>query len=220
MLDKNLTELKNLKSTYIKIWLAYYKEANLKLIEDKFDRLITFFEEIKYELANDALTEPLISSKWIYCQKGEDNYHSNSIFKKQFSLSGNILTANVQLLGDTYSKLYVNGNFVDEVYVRRSLSLYTESERVKYLDISGHLESGENIIEVKVESFNRNPSAGFNLAGEIKTDEGTINILSDESWLTKPNDSSTDWEQAVSKPYAFEIVAPNFKTGRPSWIER
>lgn len=220
MLDNSLKALQNLKSNYRKIWLSYYKEANLKLIEDKFDRLITYFEEIKFELADDSLTEPLIASKWIYCKNGEQDYHSKLLFKKQIDFSGKIIKANVHLLGDTYAKLYINGNFVDEVYVRRSLSLFTESARIKYLDISGYLENGGNLIEVKVENFNRNPSAGFNLIAEIETDEGTINILSDESWFTKPADSSTDWEQAVSKPYAFEIVAPNFKTGRPGWIER
>jgi hypothetical protein len=220
MIDHNISKLKELKISYRQVWTTYYKEANLNMIEDKFDRLISYYEEIKSDLSGDTLTEPLIESKWIYCSNGEEGYYSKAVFKKNFDLPGKILNAHLQFLGDTHAKLYINGNFIDEVYVRRSLSLLTEYDRIKYVDIAEHLRTGGNLIEVQAESFNRNPAAGFNLIAEIETDEDTVTLMSDESWLTKPADDSADWANAVSKPYRFEIVAPNFKTGRTSWIER
>jgi hypothetical protein len=220
MIDNDLTELKKLKTGYRQIWITYYKEANLNLIEDKFDRLISYFEEIKSELAEDSLADPLIASKWIYCGNKEGGYYPKSVFSKEIKISGNILNAHLQLMGDSYAKLYINGDLIDEVYARRSGSLYTESKRIKYIDISKYIRSGNNVFEVRAESFSSNPAAGFNLIAEIQTDEGNINLLSDESWLAKPMDSDSGWQNAVSKPYRYEVVAPNFKTGRPSWIER
>ena len=220
MLDNNLTALKKLKTGYRRIWTSYYKEANLNLIENKFERLISYFEEIKSELAEDSLADPLIASKWIYCGNREGGYYPKSVFSKELNISGNILNAHLQLMGDSYARLYINGDLIDKVYVRRSGSLYTESDRIKYIDISEYLRTGKNVFEVRAESFDRNPAAGFNLIAEIETDQGNISLLSDESWLAKPMESGSGWQNAVSKPYRYEVVAPNFKTGRPGWIER
>lgn len=219
-IDDNITELSKLKTGFREIWLTYYKEANLERIEDKFDRLNQYFEEIKSELERDTISNPLIKSEWIYCADENGSYHSKAKFKKEFDISGSVQRAALHLLGDTHAKLFINGEFVDEVYVRRSLSLYTEYERIKYIDIQSYLRGGNNLIELEVESYNSKPYAGFNLIAEVITDNGTVNIMSDEDWLTMPHDKSAEWSRAVSKPYSFEVVGPDFNKGRPGWIER
>lgn len=215
-----LKKLVELKSDYKNMWNKYYKSANLNMIEDKFDRLKSYFEEVKSDLQNDSLKSPELESDWIYCPKDSSEYFSRSEFIKEFELDGSPKEAKLQFLGDTYVKLYINDKYIDEVYVRRSLSLWTEYKRIKYLDVTDYLQEGENSIKVVAESFNRAPFAGFNLTSRIATNEDTLFIKSDESWMARPVDSGEDWSRAKKKDYRFTIVSPNFNTDRASWIER
>ncbi|MCX6150813.1 MAG: family 20 glycosylhydrolase [Ignavibacteriales bacterium] len=221
MIDQNVSSLKKLKDEYKFIWLKYYKPENLWMIEDKFNRLISYFEETKNQVTDGELKNPQLASKWIYVKTGDTTFSRSARFKKNFTISEIPQTAHLQLLGDTYAKLYINGNFVDEVYARRSLSLWSEYKRIKFLDIAKYLKKGENEIVVEVKNYNRTGSAGFNLISQIETGNSTLEILSDESWQGQDLSDNTDsWNSTVIKDYPFIITAPNFKTGRSSWIER
>lgn len=220
LIDKNISDIKSLKAEYKILWLKYYKPENLSMIEDKFDRLAKYFEEIKVKLnKNEALTSPTLASKWIYSKKDNDsNLVKEAVYKKEFDLdempSGGLL----QLMGDTHAKLTINGKFVDEVYARRSLSLLIDYKRIKLLDITKFLQKGKNVIEVETETFNRSGSAGVNIISEITCGNKKIAVLSDESWQAKTGND--DWKNAVIKSYPYEIIAPDFSTKRTSWIER
>ncbi|MCK5088281.1 MAG: hypothetical protein KAQ90_12205, partial [Melioribacteraceae bacterium] len=188
---------------------------------DKFNRLISYFEETKSELKRGRLINPQIESKWIYCLKNRRRNYDKAIFKKEIVLNEKITSAFLQLLGDTHAKLYINGNYVDEVYAKRTLSLLVDYRRIKFLDISEYLKTGKNKIEVRVEKFRGNSGGGFNLIAEIKTSNRKILITSDESWKSKPAESkNAKWRSAVSKDYRYIVIAPNFETKRTSWIER
>ena len=220
-IDKNIEQLEKLKIDYQKLWLKYYKEENLYMIVDKFNRLISYFEETKSELKRGRLINPQIESKWIYCLKNRRRNYDKAIFKKEIVLNEKITSAFLQLLGDTHAKLYINGNYVDEVYAKRTLSLLVDYRRIKFLDISEYLKTGKNKIEVRVEKFRGNSGGGFNLIAEIKTSNRKILITSDESWKSKPAESkNAKWRSAVSKDYRYIVIAPNFETKRTSWIER
>jgi hypothetical protein len=221
LIDQNISTLKDLKSRYKDIWLRYYKEANLDMIEDKFERLISYFEETKNELQKeDTLTSPLIESDWIYCKTG-DKFADKAVFKRTIDIGEDVKQAHLQLLGDTYAKLYINGEFVEQVFARRSLSLLVDYERIKFLDATKYFKKGENTIRVEVENFNRNGEAGFNLISQIETSEKTIKLLSNSSWLAKPMASDVEkWKYAVPQDYRYPVIAPNFETKRMSWIER
>ncbi|HAP35063.1 MAG TPA: hypothetical protein DCQ28_03650, partial [Bacteroidetes bacterium] len=67
----------------------------------------------------------------------------------------NIRSAKVQLLGDTWTKLYVNGKKIGEVSARRSLSLLVETERAKIFDILPFLSDSLNIISVESQNFQK-----------------------------------------------------------------
>jgi hexosaminidase len=221
LIDKNISDLKSLKNEYKTLWLKYYKQDNLNLIENKFDRLIAYFDEIKGQVnRNEHLVKPLISSKWIYSPVKNDTTvtATQATFKKEFELDEAPSSAMLQLLGDTHARLTINGKFVDEVFVRKSLSLVTEYKRIKFIDVARYLVKGANTIEVEVETFNSNGSAGFNLISEIKCGDKITNLISDNSWQTK--NSVTDWENAFVKAYPFEVISPDFSTKRTSWIER
>ncbi|MAT58376.1 MAG: hypothetical protein CMF23_10440 [Ignavibacteriae bacterium] len=215
MIDKNIENFANLKKNFENIWLKYYKEANLWMIKDKIDRLVQYFEETKAAVKNDNLEIPLAKSEWIYCKVNDSTFAGKAEFVKKVNLD-KVDEAVIQLIGDTYSKLYINGKFVDEVYVRRSLSLYTEYDRIKTLDVKEFLTTGENEIKIISEIFADDGKAGFNLVGRINGEM----IYSDESWKAKPFDSQMEYTNAVKQNYRYELIQPNFDAKRTSWIER
>jgi hypothetical protein len=146
-----------------------------------------------------------------------------------FNLTQPVSVARLQLIGDTYAKMWVNGVEVGEVFARRSLSLLVEHKRVKMWDVTSLLKPGENVIAVEVVNYNAFGSAGFNLYGELTSGSLKTKILSDATWrvgqeapegwrLAKFDDR--DWSIAAPKQYPFQVIQPDFDTGRLSWIER
>ncbi len=226
-IDNNIGLLKSLKQEFQKLWLKYYKESNLNMIEDKFDRLISYFTEIKENLLSQNIFNfnPLLDSKWLYLKNEDSSYASNAEFTTSFELDTYPDEAYLQLLGDTYVKLFINGKYVDKVYSKRSLSLLVDYKRIKFIDIKPFLISGKNSINIIAESYNLRNGAGFNLIGNITWGSQEIKIKSDDSkfsdikWLGRMIGGDS-WREPLSKTYPFEIVAPNFKTKRTSWIER
>jgi hypothetical protein len=226
-IGENVNSLKSLKQDFRKLWLRYYKESNLNMIEDKFDRLILYFQEINENLASGSLQNfnPLIASKWLYFKPNDSIYASKAEFTATFDLEGNIEEALFQLMGNTFVKLFINGKFVDEVFARHSLSLLVDYKRIKLIDVKPYLVSGRNTIQIAAENYNPNNGAGFNLLGRIKSGSIEQIIMSDDSknaelrWSGREI-GSIDWKDVVSKPYPLEITAPNFDIKRTSWIER
>lgn len=226
-IGENVAHLNSLKEEYRKLWLRYYKEDNLNMIEDKFTRLISYFNEIKEQLLNNRIQEfnPLLSSKWLYLKSSDTTFARKAEFTISFDLSAKPSSAYLQFMGDTYVQLYINNMFIDKTYARRSLSLLVEYKRIKFIDIKPLLTLGKNTITVTAESFHPKNGAGFNLIANIEYEDSTLLIQSDDSvnsnikWLGRENTSS-NWREPVSKQYPFEIISPNFKTKRTSWIER
>lgn len=220
MIDKNISELQSLKSEYKILWLKYYKPDNLYMIEDKFDRLASYFKEVKQKITNkETVVYPLLSSKWIYLSAEKDsNLVKEAKFKKEFELTEEPSSALLQIMGDTHAKLSINGKFVDEVYTRRSLSILVDYKRIKMIDITKLLHKGKNVIEVETENFNKTGSAGVNITSEIIIGGKKLSIQTDESWSGR--NSKIDWKNVSTKAYPFEVIAPDFSTKRTSWIER
>lgn len=221
MINQNIVELNTLKDQYEQIWLNYYKPENLGLILDKFNRLISYFKESEQQINNDTINSPEIVSSWIYCAKNRRRSYDKANFKKEFTLKGDVESALLQLIGQGHVKLYVNGEFVGEVFARSSGSLIVELKKYLFVDISNYLKSGRNNIEVRAESYRGNSGAGINVISEIKTDEETRLILSDKTWRSRPADkSNAKWKKPIIKKYRYPVIAPNFQTKRTSWIEK
>lgn len=240
IINKNIQTLKKLKDRFSELWKDYYKPANLNMIDDKFDRLISYWNEIKADLKEGELKDPLLKSKWIYFPTADSNFADvrdeskimrdsvkSAIFKKEFSIGSNIEEAYFQLMGDTYAKLFINGEFVDEVYARRSGSLLVDYRRIKFIDVKPFLKEGENEIKIEAKNFENTNyrenfklgDAGVNITGFIKTAERIIQIETNNSWNVR-KEISEEWETAVEREYRFMVIAPNFETKRSSWIER
>jgi len=219
MILENILRLETLKVEFKSIWTKYYKPDNLNMIEDKFNRLIQYFKEIKEELKNDKLTSPLLPNKWCYAKVGKNDY-KEAEFEYSFEINKPVVTAKLQLLADTYAELYINGEYVDRVYARRTLSLAVDYRRIIYRDINKYLKEGENEIRVICKNFNARGAAGFNIISEIDYSDGSKDIIAtSDDWKFKLPGRS-DLYDAAAEDYRREVIAPNFETNRTSWIER
>jgi hypothetical protein len=218
---ENIKRLTDLKKRYETIWLTYYKPEGLSLIDAKFDRLMAYFEEAETLAGEKALKgyDHTIPSKWAYA-KTDAGLAKSAAFTYKFNLPSPVDSAKAQLIADTRGQLYVNGSLIGEVYVRRSLSLVTEEKRILYTDISKYLKAGENEIRVEADNYNRTGFAGFNFISEVYAKSGVTVIKSgaEAGWTAKLSDGKE--AAAVEQAYPYTVIAPNFKTNRPSWIER
>ncbi len=220
LIDDNIIELKNLKITYEKLWLTYYKKENLYMIMDKFDRLISYFEETKEAIENGILTEPTIESKWIYASKRKQTAYKKAEFKREFTIKNKVKKAQLQLLADTHAKLYINDKFIEEIYSKRSLSLLTEYDRFLFLDVTKYFKKGKNNIKVIAESYKGKKGAGINFIAKITTTNGSFEVISDKKWMSRSVDPKRKWKKSISKDYKYPVIAPDFNSKRTSWIER
>jgi len=220
LINQNITDLNVLKEEYKKLWMHYYKEDNLNMIMDKFDRLISYFEETKEDIKNGVLSEPTIESKWIYAVKYENEAHDKAEFKREFYIKDDIKSANIQLMADTHARLYINDNYIGEIYSRRSLSLLTEYDRFLFLDAKKYFSKGQNVIKIEAESYKGSTGAGINFIAEISTTDGSFEVISDEKWMSRSSDTKLEWQKSITKDYKFPVIAPNFNRKRTSWIER
>ena len=219
LIDENISTLTELKKDFVKYWLRTNKENNLWMIEDKFDRLITSFVDTKTQISNNNLTTPLIESKCILHSAEKDSITESAIFQYKFELDEKIESAHLQLIADGQAKLFINDKYVDQVYVKRSGSLWLEQQRVKLIDVKKYLKVGINTITVEAKNY-KLKNACINLLGNIVTENGSIKILTNEEWQSRET-TNDNWINAVVKiKDRSEIISPNFNTLRKSWIER
>ncbi len=220
--EKLTNELGVLKMEYGKLWKEYYREDNLHMIMDKFERLTSYLEEIKSALQNGELYDPKIKSEWIYYPSDEDELVKSAEFSKNFTLENVPGKAFAHFMGDTHAKLKINGEQISEIYARRTLSLVVEYGRIRMIDITGNLREGENKIEVEANNYYGKGEAGFNLYIQCGEGEQMIEVCSDSTWNVKKLPGSEDDKKvkARAEEYRFEVIAPDFERGRSGWIER
>lgn len=219
LIEENISTLRQLKNDFKELWLRTNKDANLWMIEEKFDRLIAYFEETISKIEKDDLNSVLIKSKCIFNQSDNDKPITNATFTKTIKIDEEINSAYLQFLAHGHAQLFINNKYVEEVYVKRSGSLWLEQQRVKLIDIKDFLETGNNEIKVSVKNY-KNRTACLNLIAQLKTKSETKMFYSDENWKTY-NPVSDEWINAsVHKHEKIEIIEPNFNTLRKSWIER
>ncbi|MCX6276027.1 MAG: family 20 glycosylhydrolase [Bacteroidetes bacterium] len=217
-IQSNVDELKVLREEYKALWMKTNKADNLYLVEDKFNRMLGYFNEIQNQLVIGKLKPPVLESKWIYSKTNDTTYAPKATFRYEFDLKSKPSSALLQLIGDSYCKLYVNGTLADSVFACLQLSLKVEYGRVKMKDVTSLLKPGKNIIEVEAESFRKVPAAGCNVIGLIKSGNETLEIYSNDQW--KSTTDGTNWLPVAFKNYPYTVVSPDFGTRRPSWIER
>ncbi len=226
--DSLFASVVRLKRNYSRLYLRTNCYPMLQLIEKRFadqeKELKTGTGEL---LAGNASFDQLIPSGFIYFPGSRPNTNGamkvdTATFDKTISLTDLPENDSLQLIGDAYCRLFINGVFVGEVQARRTLTWDVEKERVRVFDISKFLHRGQNSITVQAENFGPNSSAGCNVYAEI----GTDTLKTDESWnvsrgiVSTDSLSTTKWTNAAQYENSWLISAPNFSMGLKSWIER
>jgi len=237
LLCKNVVDgLVSVRSEFEKVWLTTNKPQNIDRLLLRYDRQSAYWNELSEQIQRgDSVISPQLKSQWIYHPKANGGVkdtlqQSKAYFRKAVVLQKNIRSAKVQLLGDTWTKLYVNGKKIGEVSARRSLSLLVETERAKIFDILPFLSDSLNIISVESQNFQEKGFAGVNVYGEIVAQDGTVHaLMTDTTWSVSnstakgwnmPTFKTDSWSFAVAKNYGVPVVAPNLSTNRTSWFER
>ncbi len=240
-------ELESLKSDYRQLWLKTNKVPNLELLMARYERQASYWRDKIAEVKRGEFwVDPVIESQWIYHPNAHPMYQRHArfdgltgedttqvpmaFFRKAFTVPNGVKSAKVQLIGDTYDKLYVNGNFVGEVSARRSLSLGVESQRVKIFDVAKFLNDSTNVFAIEARNYSPTGSAGVNIYCELTLSDSSIEkILTDSTWKVSdvapagwmmPGFNDSTWVNAAALPYPSVIVRPNFSEGRTSWIEQ
>ncbi len=224
------------RSEFEKVWMTTNKPHGLEYLVRRYERQAAYWNELAEQVQRgDRAIDPAIKSQWIYHPKANQNPKDSvqvqkAYFRKKFTLPDNVTSAKLQLMGDTWVKVSVNGKLAGEVIARRSLSLIVENERAKIFDIRPLLNDSVNIISVESQNFQTGGFAGVNVYSEIVSSGGSVQtVMTDSSWKVSDasnkgwetisfNDSS--WVSAMPKNFPYPIVKPNLTTGRTSWFER
>jgi len=229
-------ELIPLRSEVQQLWLSTNKPEGLDNVLRRWDRQTAFWQEKMSEVQRGTFwVDPELESKWIYYptitpQAGDTIRVQHAWFRKQFVRPSDLRSATLQLIGDTYVKLWVDSVYVGEVYARRSNSLSAEYKRVKVFDILPLLKDSVNVLAAEAQDFSENGSGGLNIYCELQESNGSVDkIVSDTTWSVTDTVSAgwqsvsyddARWIRPGEKKYPYEIVRPDFATGRSSWIEQ
>lgn len=227
--------LSELKERFRELWLRTNKSDNLDLLMRRYDRQIAYWEEKLAEIrSGQQAVDPNIPASWIYHPEAlpllrDSTQVQHAYFRKLFDLATSPESALLQLIGESFATVSVNGTNVGQVYATRSLSLSVEYERVKLFDIAPYLRTGKNVIAAEVQNFFEGKSAGLNVYVEITSRAMTDTILTDSTWLASDTADAVwtaidyddgGWRSSKSWPWRWTVVRPNFATRRTSWIER
>ncbi|MFX1452024.1 MAG: glycoside hydrolase family 20 zincin-like fold domain-containing protein [Promethearchaeota archaeon] len=229
LISKLREDFKNIKGTYMDLWLRCAKPDGLKRLLPYYDWLDYLYIKKLEEIENNInWTNPFLESEWIGCP--EKNLHQDyRYFRKTFTLSNQkVKKAFLQGISNHYMKVSINGSELGEVFSRFSLTVKPIDERVKVFDITEHLKE-KNVITVEAANFVDDINA-INIYAEIYFENNEMQIIkSDENWKTNKaeiinwkelgfNDSL--WERAksygVPPEFNGEITRPYFLDNFPS----
>lgn len=231
-----IDDLSVLRPEFESLWNRTNKPEGLEYLLLRYDRQTAFWKE-KIDEVNrgEFWVNPEIESSWIYhpdiVKEGKKAVQvQHAYFRKVVHLPTGVRSAKLQLIGDTYVRLSVNGHEVGDVFVRRSNSLSAEHKRIKLFEVGPFLDGPSAVITAEASEYSTTGSAGLNLYGEVQLNDGSfVTITSDSTWhvTTAPGSSWKDpsfddsrWDHAVVKQYPYPVDRPDFKTNRLSWIEQ
>jgi len=213
-LDKIKEKTIYLKEKYEKLWLRAAKRPNLDVILNLFDFLINCYTEKNNQIQEKVFfKDPYLSSEWIWARETKSPAKPR-YFRKIIEINQPVKQALIQGISSNDMKIFVNGEYIGEVFSRFSMSILPIINRVKVFDITKKLEKGKNVIAIEAYNYQGFKGA-INIFGQIQLKDDTIQeILTDKTWLTNKKDifENDDWLKV-------EFKDPNWKPaksyGRP-----
>ncbi|MCL5267213.1 MAG: beta-N-acetylhexosaminidase [Bacteroidetes bacterium] len=226
--DHLVSSVASLKAEYTRLYLRTNRYPMLQLLEGRFeDQEKDLKQGTAQMLAGNSNYNQLITSNFIYYPESrpyarEDFKIDSATFLKTIDLTRVPEHAEVQLIGDTYCKLFVNGTYIGDVKARRTLTLNVERKRVQVFDVGQFLRKGANTFMVQAVNFDRFGSAGCNIIAQI----GNDTLKTDSTWKVAKGIISPDGVTSArfvgARPYdnGWTVTAPDFSLKLRSWIER
>lgn len=226
--DTLLGTIGKIKEEYTKMYLRTNRYPMLQLLEGRFEDQEKDLKQGSAEmLAGNSDYNQLITSQFVYYPGSRPHAREGSkvdtaTFMKTVDLENVPGHSEVQLIGDTYCKLFVNGKYVGDVKARRTLTLNVERKRVQVFDLDKFLHKGENTFMVQAVNFDRFGSAGCNVIAQI----GNDTLRTDSTWkvakgIVAPEGiESASFLEAAPYDNGWTVTAPDFSLKLRSWIER
>ncbi len=234
-IDSTILLVEYLKELYQSAWLSVYRDNNLESYFNYFNMLIEDYFTLSAQVSEDKLTSPLLQSKWIYdCDAEGKNCQSSTTFRTLVYLDTLASRAILQCIANTYAELYVNGQYVDKVYVRNAKNLYLNSQKIKFFNIKNYLFQGSNEIVFRVSNYNQglqhygmetDTTASLNVTGVITLENfERVYVNTSSLWQTKiiqekENEKINIWKRAYEKVPNIKIIAPDLINEFPSRIQ-
>jgi len=239
-------EITTLQSRFDKLWLRTNRKANLDLVNRLFNYQKIYLDNIVQALRKNSWdTSFKISSRFIAANGATDSSDIHEVYlRKSFNLNPqkHIKKAYLQMVGDSYVTLYLNGKKVGETVAKREGSLGIDLKRSKYWNVTKQLNSkSKNEIAARVISYQQLPqsvkesvswlhdrTASANIYLKVEYKDGSKQIIkSNRYWKTstsKQNDWTSiafdddDWLPASIVDGPATVYKPQFQDGLPSFV--
>ncbi|MHA1998738.1 MAG: glycoside hydrolase family 20 zincin-like fold domain-containing protein [Promethearchaeota archaeon] len=229
-----LSEIKDQRERYEKLWLKNAGRANLDRILRFYDWQIYWQEQKISQIRNGVSWEnPYVESAWI-CFDETKMHQDPRFFRKTFELTGEKLSqveaAWIEVMPGNHAIVWVNGKEIGQAKANYAQGAPVLSHRCEYWGID-NLRAGKNVIAVKNTNFMKGRPI-LNVYIEVHMKDGTVKkIISDGTW--KATDELVDgWQDVgydsnswsnckvlgVPPKIMGEISKPRFKLGWKSKI--
>ena len=183
-IDVLISELSALIEEYEILWRNCAKEEGFKSIKVQYMWLLKFYKEKVNELKNNIKwKDPNISSELIYLNSKELHKPNTTYYRKIIQIEDTIERASLQIIGGTFTKLYINSTYVGNLITRQSLNYRILENNIQIFNINEYLHQGENTITIENVDFIRGIGP-INIYGEIElSSKERIKISTDKTWL-------------------------------------
>ena len=239
-------QMSNLQKTFDELWLRTNKKDNLAKLDTLFMYQKIYLDQIVDSLKNNSWdTSYKIPSQFIGANGASDSNAIPSVcLRKSFPLNNNgkIKHAWLQVVGDSYVTVWLNGHKLGRIYAKREGSLGIDLRRSKYWDVTKILNSkSENVIAAQATSFRQIPESekktsvysqdhpgSANIYLEIEYSDGsTQTVMTDQYWKSHVGEekgwTNTDFDDSYWLPASIvkdpaTVYKPLFEHGLPSFV--
>ncbi|MFW9901041.1 MAG: family 20 glycosylhydrolase [Candidatus Thorarchaeota archaeon] len=199
-----ISNLTSLLAEYEFLWLESAKKEGFESVKRLYFWLIKFYKERVDQLQrNINWKNPNIPSELIYLDNDTLHEPHTTIYKNMIEIDGRIKSAYLQVIANTYAKVFLNNSYVGHILTRHSLNFVVLKNNIQIFDIKEYLKQGKNVIRIENTDF-IGGIGPINVYGEIElANKGRIEIKTDKTWRASriwldSRESTEDWRSVKS----------------------